>query len=174
MGYLKVIIPIIIVIMIGSVMAFNFGQETIEEEIVEKEEWISSGPFSIEKSEYYLGEKIFLNVRAMPISVNGEILVLRPTITPNIKEFESVKDIPKELISTKTKYLGIEFDGKSKENFNRYFEPKLSKWKNICSSDELTGEWVMIFSGTEYKPIFFEVTNEIAPWYEKEKFEPIC
>jgi hypothetical protein len=172
MGYLKIIIPIIIIGIIAGAIAVNSEQEIVEEET--EIQWRSSGPFSIEKYEYYLGEKIFITVREIPKDVRGEILILKPTSTPNLEKFEGLENIPKEMISTKTKYLEIEFDGSKKNNFNRYFEPKLIEWKNICSGDDLKGEWVLIFSGTEYEPIIFEVINEIAPWYEKEQFEPIC
>ncbi len=53
MNYLKIAVPIIIVIIIVGVIIVNPEQEIIEE----KTEWRESGPFSIEKHEYYLGEK---------------------------------------------------------------------------------------------------------------------
>ena len=40
-----------------------------------------------------------------------------------------------------------------------YFEPRFNEWKGICSTDDLVGEWVMTFSGTQYEPIHFTVLN---------------
>ena len=31
--------------------------------------------------------------------------------------------------------------GQDKQNFNKFFEPRYSEWKGICSRDDLTGEW---------------------------------
>ena len=172
MGYLKIIIPIIIIGIIAGAIAVNSEQEIVEEET--EIQWISSGPFSIEKDQYMLGEKIFLTVNYIPKDVKGEALFLRPTTTPNLEEFENVQGISNDMIKTKTKYLGIQFDGSYKENFNRYFEPRLNLFKSICSVDDLIGEWVVVFSGTEYKPIYFTIVNEKAPWYEDEYFESVC
>ena len=171
MSYLKIIIPIIIVILIGIAIAISSDQETIEEEVVEKQ-WITSGPFQIEKNQYYLGEKIFINVNNIPNDVNGEMIFLRPTNTPVPNELE-LEGISNDLIKTKTKYVGIEFDGNMKNNFNRYFEPKMHPYKGPCSIDGLIGEWVVVFSGTEYKPIFFKSINETASW-DNRTFDPVC
>ena len=170
---LKIIIPIIIIVIIASAIAFSLEQETIEEEVI-VQQWIKSGPFSIEKSEYNLGEKIFLTVSAIPKSESGEVMFFRPSDNPVPQKFENIEGVPKDTIKSKVKYLGIEFDGSSKENFNRYFEPKMHPYKGPCSIDGLVGEWVMVFSGTEYKPIFFEITNEMVSWYDKEHFDPVC
>ena len=160
---LKIIIPIIIVIIIAGVIAFNLEQGIIEEEVIQAVQWRTSGPFQIEKEEYHLGEKIFINVNSMSKETSGEIIFFRPAadgINKYPKEFEGVSP---ELISTKIKYLGIEFDGKNKENFNKYFEPRFNEWKGICSIDDLAGEWIMTFSGTQYEPIYFTVLNYTMP-----------
>ena len=176
MSYLKVAIPIIVIVIIGGIIAFSSNQDVNVEKDNEQVEsqWRTSGPFSIEKYQYNLGEKIFLTVNYIPKDVKGEVLFLRPTTTPNLEEFENVQGISNDMIKTKTKYLGIQFDGSYKENFNRYFEPRLNLFKSICSVDDLIGEWVVVFSGTEYKPIYFTIVNEKAPWYEDEYFESVC
>jgi hypothetical protein len=169
MGYLKIIIPIIIVIVIGIAIGISSDQETIEEEEIQ---WITSGPFQIEKNQYYLGEKIFINVNNIPNDVNGEMIFLRPTNTPVPGELE-LEGISNDLIKTKTKYLGIEFDGEKKGNFNRYFEPKMHPYNGPCSIDGLIGEWVIVFSGTEYESISFKIINETASW-DNRTFDPVC
>jgi len=169
MGYLKIVIPIIVVIIIGGIIVFNSNQEIVEEEI----QWRSSGPFSIEKYEYNLGEKIFLNVVDIPKDVKGNVIVFRPTTTPNLEKINNLEGVPKEAVEAKVEYVTIEFDGSAKDNFNRYFEPKLYEFKNICSRDDLIGEWAMVFQGTEYEPINFKVLNETSSW-DKRTFDPVC
>jgi hypothetical protein len=69
---IKIIIPIIIVIIIAGVILFNSEQEIIETEIKE-EPWHASGPFSIDKIEYNLGEKIFIIVNDLKTEYKGEV-----------------------------------------------------------------------------------------------------
>jgi len=155
----KIIIPIIIVIIIAGIIAFSS-----EQEIIEEIQWRTSGPFQIEKYEYYLGEKIFINAIDIPRDVSGEIIFFRPSTTSNIDSMKEFEGVSKELISAKIKYLSIVFDGNNKQNFNQYFEPRFNEWIGICSANDLTGEWVMVFQGTQYKEIHFKVLDETASW----------
>jgi hypothetical protein len=154
-----IIIGIAIVgILIGGTIEFNAEKE--REGVPWRE---ASGPFQIEKYEYYLGEKIFFNAVNIPVDEKGEIVFFRPVsdgINKYPKEFEGVST---ELISKKVKYLGIEFDGKTKQNFNSFFEPRFNEWKGICSTGDLVGEWVIVFTGTQYEPIHFTVLNYTMP-----------
>ena len=171
---LKIIIAIIIVIIIGGVIIggvieFNSEQEIIEEGVPWR---AASGPFQIEKYEYYLGEKIFFNAINIPAAANGEIIFFRSAsdgINKYPKEFEGVSP---ELISKKIKYLSIEFDGESKQNFNKFFEPRMNEWKKICSASDLVGEWRIIFTGTQYEHLDFTILNQTMPG-DTRNFEPI-
>jgi hypothetical protein len=170
---LKIIIAIIIVIIIigiiiGGVIEFNAEKE--REGVPWRE---GSGPFQIEKYEYYLGEKIFLNAVDIPANEKGEIVFFRPAADGVNKVPKEYEGISGELISKKIKYMGIKFDGENKQNFNKYFEPRFSEWKGICSTDDLAGEWIMTFSGTQYEPIYFIVLNYTMPG-DTRTFEPIC
>ncbi|MDC0036033.1 hypothetical protein OAI97_01010 [Nitrosopumilus sp.] len=174
MSYLKVVIPIIVIVIIGGIIVFSSNQDVDVGKNNEEVEiqWRTSGPFSIEKYQYNLGEKIFLNVNYIPKDVKGEAIFFRPAATPdleNVKEFEGV---PKEMIRTKAAYITIAFDGSGKENWNKYFEPRFNEWKGICSTDDLIGEWVLAFSGTDYEPIFFEILNQTSSWDDR-TFEPL-
>jgi hypothetical protein len=156
-----IIIGIIIIgIIIGGVIEFNAEKEI---------QWKTSGPFSIQKDEYYLGEKIFLQVNNIPTDVRGEIIFFRPTTD---ESYENVEEISSKITSKKVKYLGIKFDGENKQNFNRYFEPKLDSTKGTCSVDELVGEWIIVFSGTQYENINFVVIADKMP-YDTRPFEPL-
>ncbi len=160
---ISIIIGIIIVI-VGIIVISN--QETTEEE--KKVQWRHSGPFAIEKYEYYLGEKIFITIQDIPEDVRGEAIFFRPAIIPNVAGSD---DISRDMNIGK-KYIEIEFDGANKQNFNRYFEPRLNEFKGICSRDDLVGEWKVVFEGTQYDDIDFKILNQTASWDER-TFEPI-
>jgi hypothetical protein len=159
----KSIIGIIVIIGIGGIViggTIEFNAEKEREGVPWRE---GSGPFQIEKYEYYLGEKIFINAVNIPADASGEIIFFRPAsdgINEYPKEYEG---IPEELISKKVKYIAIQFDGETKQNFNRYFEPRLNEFKGVCSTNDLVGEWIMTFSGTQYEPIYFTVLNNTMP-----------
>ena len=119
-------------------------------------EWITSGPFQIDRAEYVLGEKIFLRIGGLDIDEKGEVVFHRP-----------VKGIDDSI------YLSIPFDGMEKSGFNYYIEPQLSKNRGFCTSDDFVGEWTVVFSDTNYKPIKFKITENILPG-EEEDFQSIC
>ena len=154
-----IIIGIAIVgILIGGSIEFNAEKE--REGVPWRE---GSGPFQIEKYEYYLGEKIFINAVDIPADASGEIILFRPAADGVNKFPKEYEGIPGELISAKVKYMAIKFDGEQKPNFNKYFEPRFNEWKGICSTDDIVGEWVMVFSGTQYEPIHFTVLSDTMP-----------
>jgi hypothetical protein len=173
MGYLKVVIPIIVIVIIGGIIVFNSNQDVdVGKNNEEEIQWRTSGPFAIEKYQYNLGEKIFLNVNYIPKDVKGEAIFFRPTSTPDLQKVKEFEAIPEEMIRSKVAHITIPFDGNTKENWNRYFEPRFNEWKGICSTDDLTGEWVLVFSGTDYEPIYFEILNQTASWDDR-TFEPL-
>jgi len=164
----KIAIPIIIgiIIVIAGIIVIT-NQETTEEQI--EVQWRHSGPFAIEKYEYYLGEKIFLTVQNIPKDVSGEAVFFRPVIIPNVLGSDGIS---RDMNAGK-KYIEIEFDGAKKQDFNRYFEPRLSEFKEICSRDDLVGEWKAVFEGTQYADIDFKIINQTASWDER-TFNPVC
>ena len=170
---LKIIIAIIvgigiIGIIIGGVIGFNSEKE------MEGIPWrAASGPFQIEKYEYYLGEKIFFNAIDIPIDQKGEIVFFRPELDRSNKKIKEIEGIPEELISKKIKYIGIEFNGENKQSFNKFFEPRFSEWNGVCSTKDIVGEWIIVFLGTQYENINFTILNETMPG-DTRTFEPIC
>jgi hypothetical protein len=175
MSYLKVVIPIIIIAIIGGIIVFNSNQDINVKKDNEKAEiqWRTSGPFSIEKYQYNLGEKIFLTVNYIPKDVKGEVIFFRPTATPDLQKVKEFEGVAEEMIKSKVAYITIPFDGSSKENWNRYFEPRLNEFKGICSTDDLAGEWVIAFTGVNYEPMFFEILNQTSSW-DNRTFESVC
>ncbi len=119
-------------------------------------EWITSGPFQIDRSEYILGEKIFLRIGGLDFEEKGQIAFLRPSNSTHYSV-----------------YVTIPFDGVDKSAFNYYFEPSLSRNNGYCTVDDLIGDWRVVFRGTDYPNLEFKITKDILPG-EKDKFEPVC
>ncbi len=119
-------------------------------------EWITSGPFQIDRSEYVLGEKIFLRVGELSSEEKGQIAFLRPLNDTHYSV-----------------YLTISFDGADRNAFNQYFQPQLSKINGFCTVDDFVGEWRVVFRGTEYADLTFKITEDILPGDES-SFEPVC
>ena len=163
-----IIISIIIgIIITGSVILLNSNQEIVVEEVVREtlgetveEKWereqVTSGPFSIDKSQYNLGEKIFITVSDVSENEKGQMVFFRQANSTMWKE-----------------YMTIDYDGQQKDQFNLYFEPQLSKMKKICSTNELAGPWIVKFMGTEFPDINFELLNQTSSW-DTRTFEPVC
>ena len=170
---LKIIIAMIIgITIIGIVIGgtIEFNSEKEREGVPWRE---GSGPFQIEKYEYYLGEKIFFNAVNIPADEKGEIVFFRPELDRSNKKIKEIEGIPAELISKKIKYIGIEFNGENKQSFNKFFEPRFSEWNGVCSTKDIVGEWIIVFLGTQYENINFTVLNETMPG-DTRLFEPIC
>ena len=186
MNNLKIVIPVFVTIVI-AIIIFNLTQsEIFEEQIIELEnpseieglldkiksdkakndsldkpfiskerEWIASGPFKIDRSEYLLGEKIFVNIDALNVNEKGKVVFLRPV---NSTHYSPYHIMP--------------FDETGQRN-NYYFTPDLSITRSICNTDELVGNWKVVFQGTKHLDLKFKVVEEILPGNEK-RYDPIC
>lgn len=119
-------------------------------------EWITSGPFQIDRTEYVLGEKIFLRIGGLGFDEIGQVAFLRPLNTTHYEV-----------------YLTIPFDGSDKPAFNYYLQPQLSKARGFCSVDDFIGDWRVVFRGTDYPNLEFKITEQILPG-DEESYEPVC
>ncbi len=127
----------------------------LENEYSPKErEWITSGPFQIDRSQYAIGEKIFIIIGGLDANEKGQIAVMRPLNDTHYSV-----------------YLTIPFDGAKKSVFNYYIEPQISKIRGICSVDDMTGKWALVFRGTDYPNLNFEITKDVVPGTN---IEPVC
>jgi hypothetical protein len=109
-------------------------------------EWITSGPFQVDRSEYVIGESIFIRMGGINVDEKGEVAVYR------------------QLNATHHKmYITIPFDGTDKSASNTYFTPQINSKRGICSIDDLAGEWFVVFRGTDYPNIEFEINKNILP-----------
>ena len=180
-----IIIPIIVGISILGLILFNYNEkekfqndeitlEILEDDItiqkkeiykrmietgkyeIRDREWQTSGPFSIDRYEYALGEKIFVSVEGLQFSDKGEMIFFRPI---NDTHYKIWKTYP--------------FDGSFKDAFNVFFNPSLLKPQMICDTNDLIGDWRMEFSNTNYNPIYFKIFNLTVPGDER-YFVPVC
>jgi hypothetical protein len=167
----------VIVIVLGIVLIFNQESNIIEvEDVFDKEirpievpeiqekldeikkiadeseytnlprEWITSGPFQIDRSEYAIGESIFIRMGGIEENEIGQIAIYRPLNATHHKI-----------------YFTIPFDGADRSASNTYFTPQINSKRGICSMDDLRGEWVMIFRGTDHPNLYFEINENILP-----------
>jgi hypothetical protein len=117
-------------------------------------EWLTSGPFQIDRSQYHLGEKIFLRIGGLDVNEKGQVAFLRPL---NETHYSVYQTIP--------------FDGTQKNAFNYYLDVRLSKALGICTIEDITrGEWTVVFRGTDYQNIKFKFIDEFIPG-EEDSFE---
>jgi len=119
--------------------------------------WQTSGPFEIDREQYVLGELVLLRMEDLQPNEKGQITFLRPLN-------ETHYDV----------YITIPFDGSQKITFNQYFKPSLSKGLGICTKDDLLGNWTVVFQGTNYDNIKFEIVDRYIPGEEKNYDEPSC
>ena len=119
-------------------------------------EWITSGPFQIDRSKYIVGEKIFLVIGGLESQEKGQVAFLRPLNDTHNKVYQTVP-----------------FDGAKKNAFNYYIQPQLSKVAGICSIDDITGDWTVVFRGTDYANLKFEITDKILPG-DEESYQSVC
>jgi len=119
-------------------------------------EWITSGPFQIDRSEYVLGEKIFVRAGGLGSEEKGQIVFYRPLNDTHHKVF-----------------MTISFDGEKRNAFNQYFQPQLSKNNGYCTVDSFIGDWEVVFRGTDYPDLQFKITEDILTG-DEDDFEPVC
>ena len=124
-----------------------------EYEVVPRQ-WQTSGPFQIDRNEYAIGEKIFLKIEGLSLQDKGQVAVMRPLNDTHYSV-----------------YLTLPFDGAKKEAFNYYLDPSLSKTRGLCSVDDVMGRWALVFRGTDYPNLYFEITDKILPGTD---WEPVC
>ncbi len=119
-------------------------------------EWITSGPFQLDRSEYLLGEKIFLRVGGLTLDEKGQVVFLRPLNNTHYSV-----------------YFTIPFDGSDRSTFNYYLQPQLTKTKGYCTVDDFIGDWRVVFRGTSYANLEFKIIEDILPG-DDEDYQPVC
>ncbi|MEX0640576.1 MAG: hypothetical protein WD018_01465 [Nitrosopumilaceae archaeon] len=139
-----IVVGILVVAAIVSAIYF-YEKEKSSDEI--KSQWISSGPFAIDKPRYKIGENIFLSVHGLKPNEAGNIIISGP----------------KGIIWTE-----LPFNGTLKSDFNYYFKPETSRMLKIFNPEDLVGTWKVVFQGLTYEPLSFEIVNEFLPGAESD------
>jgi len=170
-------IVVVIVIVLWIVLTFNQESDVVEvEDVFDKEiqpvevpeiqekldviekiadeseytplprEWLTSGPFQVDRSEYAIGESIFIRMGGIEENEIGQIVIYRPLNATHHKI-----------------YFTIPFDGEDKSASNTYFTPQINSKHGICSMDDLQGEWMIVFKGTDYPNLYFEINEKVLP-----------
>jgi hypothetical protein len=135
----KIIVLIIFAVIVAAIVYSYYQQKESEDR---QWKWVTSGPFSINKNQYKLGEHIFMIVSNLQPSDAGEIIIVDPK-----------GDI----------YSKIPFNGTLKSSFKQFFMPNTERKLALCNATSLVGHWYLAFKGVSYKSIPFEVTNEYIP-----------
>ena len=99
----------------------------------------TSGPFTIKDDELVIHQNLFLIAQELKLTDKGNVIILSPGGQI---------------------YASIPFDGQIKSTWNKHFVPDLSRKAKICSLEDLTGTWKIIFDGTLYQPITFKILEE--------------
>jgi len=120
----------------------------------------TSGPFQIDREQYLLGELVLLRIgvqNELKLNDKGQIVFLQPSNGTH-----------------QTVYITIPFDGSDKISFNQYFKPALSVFRGICSKADLLGNWTVVFQGTDYNNLKFEIVDRYIPGDEQYYEKPVC
>lgn len=136
-SYKGTIIGAIIIMAVIPAGIYYYNQQKMSQE--SNSGLVSSGPFSINKEQYRLGDYVFM-------VVNG----LKPTDAGKMVVFDPNGGI----------FTQMPFNGTDKSEFNYMFKPNTVKAEKLCTPQDLVGNWTIVFQGTSYKPIKFEVMNE--------------
>src|SRR3990172_10904171 len=155
----KVIIPVIVGI-IAAIIAVSYFvmlsknsiNEGFEEQTGEFANAVSSGPVTILAYEHRLGENVFVHIRGLGFNEKGNFRFF----TPQGVLFKTVA-----------------YDGSISSDFNQYFKPTPSEILDICTPEELIGEWTVTFDNNVYPPLKFKVTDEYLRGAE-EQIYPVC
>ena len=134
------------------------NDNSYEPYIPTEREWIQSGPFQIDKSEYALGEKIFVNIINLNKNDKGTMIFTKIINSTHVLEYKKMK-----------------FDG-SKPQQNFYLGIHLFELKKICTADQLMGDWELRFVNdyeNQFDKLDFKIKNQIIPGQES-KYEAVC
>jgi len=128
--------------------------------IPKEREWNSIGPFSIDRSEYVLGEKIFVNIKnTHEQNLKGQMAFVKIVNSTHVYEY---KKIP--------------FDfSKPQQNF--YISIDLFDKRGICTTEQIIGDWEFRIIDEAGVGLFgfieFEVLDQIMPG-EEDRYESVC
>ena len=136
------------------------NENSINPYVPKEREWNSIGPFSIDRSEYILGEKIFINIENTHVqNLKGQMAFVKIVNSTHVYEY---KKIP--------------FDF-SKPQQNMYISIDLFDKRGICTVEQIIGDWefrIIDEAGVgQFGFIEFEVLDQIMPG-DQDRYESVC
>ena len=132
------IIAVIVIIAISASAIYFYNQQKTSGGN-NTSQWVTSGPFAITNGTYRLDDNVFMVVTGLKPTDIGNMIVYDP-------EGGNVTRIP--------------FNGTMKSDFNYFFKPQTNRAEKLCTPQDLVGNWTIVFQGTSYSPIHFQVINE--------------
>jgi len=132
-----VIIALVVIMVIIPAGIYFYNQQKMSQN--NNPQGITSGPFSIDKERYRLGDYIFMVVTGLQPSDAGKMVVYDPKGGT---------------------FTQVPFNGTMKSDWNYMFKPATLASEKLCTPQDLVGNWSIVFQGTSYKAITFQVINE--------------
>jgi hypothetical protein len=132
------IIAVVVIAAISATAIYYYNQQKMSEEN-NTSQWIISGPFAITKEKYRLGENIFMVIQGLKPNDAGQMVVVDPKGGV---------------------FAQVPFNGTMKSEFNYFFKPNTERIEKLCTPQDLVGNWTIVFQGTSYRPIPFQVIND--------------
>ena len=108
------------------------------------------GPLQINKDKYLLGENIYVILKD-----------LKPVDKGTVQFFAPGGEL----------YQEMGFDGKERDFQKKYFKPQLLKSKQMCTKEQLIGQWTVMFEGYDMAVINFEIIKDVLPNMEHQFVE---
>ena len=136
------------------------NENSINPYVPKDREWNSIGPFSMDRSEYVLGEKIFINIKNTHVqNLKGMMAFVKIVNSTHVYEY---KKIP--------------FDfSKPQQNF--YISIDLFEKRGICTVEQIIGDWEFRIIDETGVGLFgfmeFEILDQIIPG-DEDRYEPVC
>ncbi|MGI0072208.1 MAG: hypothetical protein ACREA3_00130 [Nitrosotalea sp.] len=140
------IITLVVVMVIIPAGIYFYNQQKMSQEN-NTPQGVTSGPFAIDKEKYRLGDYVFMVVTGLKPTDAGKMVVYDPKGGT---------------------FTTVNFNGTMKSDWNYMFKPNTERIEKLCTAQDLVGNWTIVFQGTSYKSIPFQVINEWVQGAEAE------
>lgn len=145
------IITVVVVVSISAAAIYFYNQHGTTGDATAQ--WVASGPFAITNSTYRLGDNVFMVVTGLKPTDVGTMMIYDP-------KGGTFSHVP--------------FNGTMKPDFNYFFKPVTQRSDKLCTAQDLVGNWTIVFQGTSYQPLHFQILNQwVAGTQSGKDMEPI-
>ena len=131
-----VIIALVVIMIIIPAGIYFYNQQKMSQNIPQG---ITSGPFTIDKEKYRLGDNVYMVISGLKPTDTGKMVIYDPKGGT---------------------FSQVQFNGTTKSDWNYYFKPNTVRIEKLCTPQDLIGNWTIAFLGTSYRSITFQVINE--------------